>query len=98
MGCLESSARSLWIRKTSDPVLEKMHNQGLTNVEEIKFTVQNTEEMLASLKIAMEQKRLAFPYHRQLCQQLNEQQYTYAKNGHLLFSHPQDSHDDMTGH
>jgi hypothetical protein len=44
----------------------------------------------------MEQNRLAIPYHRRLCQQLNEQQYTYAKNGHLLFSHPQNSHDDMT--
>ena len=40
-------------------------------------------------KIAMEQNRLAIPYHRRLCQQLNEQQYTYAENGHLLFSHPQ---------
>ncbi len=40
--------------------------------------------------------RLANTYHRQLCQQLNEQQYTYAKNGHLQFSHPQNSHDDMT--
>jgi hypothetical protein len=54
------------------------------------------EELLASLKIAMEQSRLAIPYHRQLCQQLNEQQYSYAKNGHLLFSHPLNSHDDMT--
>jgi phage FluMu gp28-like protein len=77
-------------------VLEEMHNQGLNNVEGITFTVQTKEELLASLKIAMEQNRLAIPYHRQLCQQLNEQQYTYAKNGHLLFSHPQNSHDDMT--
>jgi hypothetical protein len=79
-----------------EPVLEEMHNQGLTNVEGLKFTVQTKEELLSSLKIAMEQNRLAIPYHRQLCQQLNEQQYTYAKNGHLQFSHPQNSHDDMT--
>src|SRR5208337_3176800 len=62
----------------------------------VKLTIQTKEELLTSLKIAMEQNRLAIPYHRQLCQQLNEQQYTYAKNGHLLFSHPQNSHDDMT--
>ena len=79
-----------------EPVLEEMHNQGLNRVEGIKFTVQTKEELLATLKIGMEQNRLAIPYHRQLCQQLNEQQYTYAKNGHLLFSHPQNSHDDMT--
>jgi hypothetical protein len=47
------------------------------------------------LKIAMEQNRLAIPYHRQLCQQINEQQYAYSKSGHLQFSHPQNSHDDM---
>jgi hypothetical protein len=79
-----------------EPVLEEMHNQGLNSVEGVKFTVQTKEELLASLKIAMEQNRLAIPYHRQLCQQLNEQQYTYAKNGHLQFSHPQNCHDDMT--
>ncbi len=79
-----------------EPILEEMHSQGLCNVEGIKFTVQTKEDMMTSLKIAMEQNRLAIPYHRQLSQQLNEQQYTYAKNGHLMFSHPQNSHDDMT--
>ena len=79
-----------------EPVLEEMHNQGLSRVEGVKFTVQTKEDMMTSLKIAMEQNRLAIPYHHRLCQQLNEQQYTYAKNGHLQFSHPQNSHDDMT--
>jgi hypothetical protein len=46
-------------------------------------------------KIAMEQNGLAIPCHRQLCQQINEQQYVYAKSGHLQFSHPENSHDDM---
>ncbi len=79
-----------------EPVLEEMHNQGLNCVQGVTFTVQSKEEMLATLKIAMEQNRLAIPYHRRLCQQLNEQQYTYSKSGHLQFSHPQNSHDDMT--
>jgi hypothetical protein len=30
-----------------------------------------------------------------LCQQINEQQYEYSKIGHLRFSHPENSHDDM---
>jgi hypothetical protein len=56
-------------------VLEEIRNQGIRirNVEGIKFTVQTKEELLSSLKIAMEQKRLAMPYHRQLCEQINEQ-------------------------
>jgi phage FluMu gp28-like protein len=78
-----------------EPVLEEMRNQGLSNVEGVKFTVQTKEELLTSLKIAMEQNRLAIPYHRQLCQQINEQQYAYSKSGHLQFSHPENSHDDM---
>lgn len=78
-----------------ESVLEEMHNQGLRCVEGVKFTVQTKEEMLTTLKIAMEQNRLALPYHRRLCQQLNEQQYIYAKNWHLQFSHSQSSHDDQ---
>lgn len=78
-----------------EPVLEEIRNQGISNVEGVKFTVQTKEELLASLKIAMEQDRLAIPYDRQLCTQINEQQYEYAKSGHLQFSHPANSHDDM---
>ena len=78
-----------------EPVLEEIRNQGLGNVEGLKFTVQTKEELLSNLKIAMEQNRLAIPYHRQLCQQINEQQYAYSKSGHLQFSHPTNSHDDM---
>jgi len=28
-------------------------------------------------------------------EQINEQQYSYSKSGHLQFSHPENSHDDM---
>jgi phage FluMu gp28-like protein len=78
-----------------EPVLEEIRNQGLGNIEGLKFTVQTKEELLSNLKIVMEQNRLAIPYHRQLCQQINEQQYAYSKSGHLQFSHPVNSHDDM---
>jgi len=78
-----------------EPVLEEIRNQGIGCVEGLKFTTQTKEELLTSLKIAMEQNRLAIPYHRQLCQQINEQQYVYSKSGHLQFSHPANSHDDM---
>jgi phage FluMu gp28-like protein len=78
-----------------EPVLEEVRNQGVRNVDGVKFTVETKEELLTSLKIAMEQNRLAIPYHRELCQQINEQQYEYSKSGHLQFKHPQNSHDDM---
>lgn len=43
----------------------------------------------------MEQNRLAILYHRRLCGQINKQRYSYRKSGHLQFSHPENSHDDM---
>ena len=88
--------RSVLVDQTGvgEPVLEEIRNQGIRTVEGVKFTVQTKEELLTTLKIAMEQNRLALPYHRQLCEQINEQQYAYSKSGHLQFSHPTNSHDD----
>jgi len=78
-----------------EPILEEIRSQGIGCVEGLKFTVETKEELLTGLRILMEQERLAIPYHRRLCQQINEQQYDYGKSGHLQFSHPKNSHDDM---
>jgi len=78
-----------------EPILEEFHQQGLDHVEGLTFTIRTKEEMLSCLKIAMEQNRLAIPYNRPLCTQINEQQYEYSASGHLKFSHPEGSHDDM---
>lgn len=78
-----------------EPVLEELKEQGMQNVEGLVFTVRTKEELLSCLKIAMEQQRLRMPYHRRLAEQMNEQQYEYSKSGHLKFSHPENSHDDM---
>jgi len=76
-------------------VLEELKNQDIQNIEGLTFTVQTKENILTSLKLAMEQKRLRIPYHRRLCEQINQQQYQYSKTGHLTFSHPRGSHDDL---
>ena len=78
-----------------EPVIEELKAQGVQNVEGVVFTVKAKEELLTCLKLAMEQRRLKMPYHRRLCEQINEQQYEYSKSGHLTFSHPTGSHDDM---
>jgi len=77
-----------------EPVLEELKNQNVP-AEGLVFTVKTKEELLSCLKIAMEQKRLSIPYHLRLCQQINEQKCAYTKSGHLQFSHPEGSHDDM---
>jgi len=78
-----------------EPVLDELKAQALSNVQGLAFTVKAKEELLTTLKILMEQKRLRLPYHRRLCQQINEQQFQYNRSGHLIFSHPEGSHDDM---
>lgn len=78
-----------------EPVLDELKNQGFQGVEGLTFTAKTKEETLTALKIVMEQKRLKMPYHRRLCQQINEQEYQYGKSGYLTFSHPVGSHDDM---
>lgn len=78
-----------------EPILEEIRDQGIDCAEGIKFTVETKEKLLSGLKIAMEQGRLAIPYERRLCQQINEQQYHYSKSGLLQFTHPINSHDDM---
>jgi phage FluMu gp28-like protein len=77
-----------------EPVLEELKNQD-TPTEGLVFTAKTKEELLSCLKIVMEQKRLRIPYNLHLCQQINEQKYAYTKTGHLQFSHPEGSHDDM---
>ena len=78
-----------------EPILEEIQNQDIKNIEGIKLTTETKEEILATLKIFMEQEKLAIPYDRQLCQQINEEQYAYSKTGHLLFTHSPNVHDDM---
>jgi len=78
-----------------EPILEEIRNQNVNCAEGLKFTAETKEELLTNLKILMEQQKLAIPYHRRLCEQINEQQYAYNKSGHLQFSHPPNSHDDM---
>lgn len=78
-----------------EAVMEEIKMQGLKNAEGESFSAQSKAEMLTYLRIKMEQGKFKMSYSRRLCQQLNEQQYAYNKAGYLMFSHPEESHDDM---
>jgi phage FluMu gp28-like protein len=78
-----------------EPVLEEIQNTSITNAQGIKFTTQTKQQLLTNLKLLMEQNHLAIPYHRFLCQQLNEQQATHTKTGQLQFTKPPNTNDDM---
>jgi phage terminase large subunit-like protein len=88
--------QKLLVDKTGigEPVLEELQNQGIPT-EGATLTQDSKAELLTNLKLAMEQQHIAIPYDKQLCQQINDQQYTYSKSGKLSFWHPQNTHDDQ---
>ncbi|KPV62526.1 MAG: Terminase-like family protein [Candidatus Bathyarchaeota archaeon BA2] len=75
--------------------IEEIKAQGLANAEGQSFTMQSKAEMLANLRVKMEQGAFKMPYNHRLCQQINEQRYEYTKSGKLMFWHPPNSHDDQ---
>jgi len=77
-----------------EPILEALQQQGIA-AEGATLTQDMKTEILTNLKLAMEQNRLALPYDKRLCEQINDQQYAYSGNGKLTFSHPQGTHDDQ---
>mgnify|MGYP000486370830 CR=1 FL=1 len=89
--------RRVYVDQTGvgEPILEEIRSQGVWCAEGVKFTTETKETLLSNLKLLMEQGRIAIPYNRRLCQQINEQRYEYTKTGHIRFSHPEKSHDDM---
>lgn len=78
-----------------EPILESLQAAGLKTAEGITLTQDTKTELLTHLKLTMEQNQLAIAYNKNLCQQINDQQYSYSKNGKLTFDHPPNSHDDM---
>jgi hypothetical protein len=77
-----------------EPILEELQTEG-TPAEGAELTQDTKTEILTHLKLTMQQQRLAIPYNKRLCQQINDQQYAYSKSGKLSFSHPPNTHDDQ---
>jgi phage terminase large subunit-like protein len=77
-----------------EPILEALTEQDIT-AEGAKLTQDTKTEILTHLKLTMEQHRIAIPYDKRLCQQINDQQYAYTKNGKLTFNPAPNTHDDQ---
>jgi phage terminase large subunit-like protein len=77
-----------------EPILEALNEQDIP-AEGATLTQDTKTEILTNLKLTMEQNRIAIPYDKRLCEQINDQQYAYTGNGKLTFTHPQNTHDDQ---
>lgn len=83
-------------------ICEDMKRAGITNVTGVTFTVSSKEEMATILREKMRQKQLKIPYTPRktlrdidLPAELNVERFELSKTGHIQFSHPQGTHDDV---
>jgi len=85
-----------------DYIVEDMRKSGILNVNGVLFTVRSKEEMATILKEAMRCGRLKIPYTPaksirdiDLTAELNVERFELTKTGHIKFSHPENTHDDV---
>jgi hypothetical protein len=79
-----------------------MIRSGIQGVNGVTFTVQSKEEMATILREKMRNDEIKIPYvptkklqDIDLTAELNIEKYELMKTGHLRFSHPEGSHDDV---
>jgi phage FluMu gp28-like protein len=99
-----NSIRSVYADVTGvgNYIVEDMFRSGIPNVFGINFTVQSKEEMANILREKMRAGELKIPYiptrkigDIDLTVELNVEKYELMKTGHLGFSHPEGTHDDV---
>ena len=83
-------------------IVEDMIRGGIHGVTGITFTIQSKEEMATILREKMRNQEIKIPYvpakridDVELTSELNIEKYELLKTGHLRFSHPEGSHDDV---
>ena len=83
-------------------IVEDMIRSGIQGVNGVTFTVQSKEEMATILREKMRNGEIKIPYvptkklqDIDLTAELNIEKYELMKTGHLRFSHPEGSHDDV---
>jgi phage FluMu gp28-like protein len=83
-------------------IVEDMFRSGIPSVNGINFTVQSKEEIANILREKMRAGEFKIPYvptgklgDIDLTAELNVEEYELMKTGHLGFSHPEGTHDDV---
>jgi len=83
-------------------IVEDMFRSGIEGITGRTFTVQSKEEMANILREKMRAGEIKIPYvparkleDIDLTSELNVERYELMKTGHLGFSHPEGTHDDV---
>jgi phage FluMu gp28-like protein len=85
-----------------DYIVEDMQKSGVSNVTGVNFSLQSKEEMATILREKMRAGEVKIPYKPadslrdvDLTAELNVEKFELLKTGHIKFSHPEGSHDDV---
>jgi len=83
-------------------IIEDMRNSGIPNVTGITFTIKTKTDMATAIKDLMQQGRFKIYYVPKkslndvdIPSELNIERYELTKTGHIKFSHPEGTHDDV---
>jgi phage FluMu gp28-like protein len=99
--------RTVWtvyadVTGVGEYICEDMRNSGISHVTGVTFTVKTKEEMATILKEKMRQGEFKIPYvpvrrmaDIDLVSELNIEKFELAPSGHIKFSHPESTHDDV---
>ena len=66
----------------------------IANTRGVVLTTQKKEETLSHLRELMQTCKLSMPYDSQLIAEIHCEKYELTKTGHVIFSHPEGTHDD----
>jgi hypothetical protein len=90
------------ITKEGPSVIADMEDAGIENPEGVVFSVPRKSEMSSLLKQRMLNQKFFFPYlvwekpyRSDVCSELNVERYELRKDGALMLSHPNGTHDDV---
>jgi phage FluMu gp28-like protein len=75
-------------------IVEDMQKVIGAKVQGIVLTMQAKEEILGYLKQKMQNKLITFPYDPDLINEINVENFELTKDGHVKFSHAENTHDD----
>ncbi|RLG39879.1 MAG: hypothetical protein DRN78_06155 [Thermoproteota archaeon] len=98
------SIHAVYVDQTGvgDYIVEDMKKSGIPNVTGVTFTIATKEEMATILKEKMRRGEFKIPYFPKkgprdidIKAELNIERYELTKTGHIKFSHPEGSHDDV---
>ena len=85
-----------------DYIVEDMRKSGVSNVTGVTFSLQRKEEMATILREKMRAGEVKIPYKPadslrdvDLTAELNVEKFELLKTGHIKFTHPEGSHDDV---